>query len=247
MRKQACLGAALALLVVSSGCKLLKKKAGDACSGDEAVCLDPSTILECHDGKFAQMACKGAKGCAERHTGSSTAGKTVTHNYAVECDFTGNASGEPCLEDSALCSADKSTMITCKDKKISATKCMGPRQCTETAKEVDCDTTIQPAGGTCEGDDHACTPDKKQMLRCSGGKLVVGASCRGPKGCSVEGQKITCDTGPQNVGEPCSGESYECSTDKKVLLKCSGNKWVVDQKCGKKGCISNEHEAGCQS
>src|SRR5262245_18967881 len=112
--------------VLGAGCKG-KKKAGDVCSGDEALCVDKTSILECQGGKFAQMTCKGPQGCTEKHKGSTTSGRTVTHNYAVDCDFTGNPAGDTCLEDESMCSADKASMISCKSKKIVVTKCLGPK------------------------------------------------------------------------------------------------------------------------
>jgi hypothetical protein len=126
MRKRIVVVVALALAAaIAGGCK--KKKAGDACSGDEALCLDKTSILECQGGKLAQMTCKGPQGCTEKHKGSTTSGRTVTHNYAVDCDFTGNPAGDACLEDEAMCSPDKTSMVSCKDKKIVVTKCLGPK------------------------------------------------------------------------------------------------------------------------
>src|SRR5690348_9577432 len=93
----ACLCVALAL----PGCKPKAKKAGDACKGDEASCLaDKSAILECHDGKLVQMSCKGPKACNEKLTGATTSGRTVTQNFAVQCDFTGNPAGDTCTDES---------------------------------------------------------------------------------------------------------------------------------------------------
>jgi hypothetical protein len=246
MKRLVVAGAVLVLLVTSAGCKFLKKKAGGKCTGEEATCLDKANILECHDGMLLQMACKGPKGCAERHTGTTVAGRNTTHNYAVECDFSESVAGEACLDDTAMCSADKARMVACKDKKILVAKCLGPKKCSETATKVDCDTSVQPVGETCEAEEAACSPDGKQMLHCVSGKLAVAQNCRGPKGCSVSGDhKIDCDAGPQSVGDACSGDGYECSGDKKTLLKCAKDKWSVDQKC-KKTCVTQGREVGCQ-
>lgn len=246
MKKLAFVLAVGVLALTANGCKFLKKKAGDSCKGDEATCVDKSTILECHDGKYASMTCKGTKGCSEKLTGTTRSGRNVTHNYSVSCDFSGAANADPCLDDDTTCSADKKTMVSCKEKKISLTKCLGPKGCVENPTTVDCDTSIMALGDTCEGDDVACAPDMKQFLKCSGGKLVLAQNCRGKKACYIDGRKIGCDPGDQNLGEPCSSEgNYDCQADKKALLKCSGGKWIVDQKC-KKTCVSDEHEAGCK-
>jgi hypothetical protein len=246
MKKLAAAAAVLLVLATSVGCKLLKKKAGDTCAGDEAVCVDKATILECHDGALRAMACKGPKGCAERHTGTTVSGRNTTHNYAVECDFSGSAAGEPCLDDTAMCSADKATMVACKDKKVLVARCMGAKKCSETATQVNCDTSVQPLGEPCEGEDVACSPDMKQMLHCAGGKLALAQHCRGPKGCVVADRKIDCDPGAQSAGDPCASDGgYECSGDKKTLLKCAGGKWAVDEKC-RKTCVTEGKEVGCK-
>jgi hypothetical protein len=248
MKKTVIFTVVLTALVAASGCKG-KKKAGDKCTGDEASCLDKTNILECHDGVLAQMTCKGAKGCSEKATGSTRSGKTVTTNFAVDCDFSGAAEGDACLDDSSQCSADNTTMVTCKAKKIALTKCLGPKACVTSPTVIDCDTSVQPAGAPCEGaDDVACTPDKKQMLTCTGGKLVVGQNCRGPKGCTIEARKIGCDSGAQNVGDPCAtAGDYECSADKKAILKCTGGKWASDTTCPKKkACGTTGNNVGCQ-
>jgi len=230
-------------LVVASGCK---KKEGASCTGNEASCPDKSSILECQEGKLAAMTCKGPTGCSETHKGTTTAGRTVTHNYAVQCDFTGNAPGEACLDEEAQCSADKKSMVSCKNKKIEVHKCLGPKGCSEGATMIECDTSIQVAGESCEGEDVACTPDKKQILKCKGDKFVVGENCRGAKGCSIDGRKIACDGGDQAVGEVCATDGdYACQSDKKAVLKCAGSKWVVEEKCGKKSCVTRGNEVGC--
>ena len=249
MRKIVVVAVVLGVLVVAAGCKGKKKAAGDKCTGDEASCLDKTNILECHDGALAAMSCKGAKGCLEKPTGATRSGKTVTTNFAVECDFSGAAAGDACLDESSQCSADNTTMVTCKAKKVTLTKCLGPKACATSPTQIDCDTSVQPAGAQCEGaDDVACTPDKKQMLRCASGKLVIGTNCRGPKGCTVEGHKIGCDPGAQSAADPCATDGdYECSADKKSILKCKGNVWAVETTCKKKqACATTGTDVGCQ-
>lgn len=234
------------VVVVSAMLALVacKKKAGSSCSGNEALCADKQTILECHDGKLVAMACKGAKGCGEKATGVSRSGNTVTTNYDVTCDFSGNAPGEDCLNDGeSVCSGDKTKMATCKNKKLVVDDCLGDKHCTETATAIECDDSVQKVGATCEGNDTACSPDKKQILSCKTGKMAVDSNCRGPKGCHVDGNSIGCDLGGQNIGEPCGG-GYACAADGKATLKCNGGKWAHDEKC-KKGCVTKGNEVGC--
>ncbi len=235
------------ILFAAAGCKG-KKKAGDKCVGDEASCLDKTSILECQSGVVAQMTCKGAKGCSEKATGATRSGKTVTTNFAVDCDFSGAAANDPCLGDSSQCSADNATMVTCKSKKITLTKCLGPKACVTSPTQIDCDTSVQPAGEPCETEDVACSPDKKQMLHCVASKLATAANCRGPKGCTATDRKIGCDHGAQNVADLCETDGdFECSADKKSVLKCGAGKWAVEQVCKKKtACATTGHEVGCQ-
>ena len=135
-----------------------------------------------------------------------------------------------------------------RNKKIEITKCLGAKACSEGATTIDCDTTIQTLGEACEGDEVACSVDKKQILRCASAKFVLGQACRGAKGCTVNGQKISCDEGDQVEGEPCSPDgNYACTGDKKSLLKCAAFKWAIDEKCkGRKTCQQRGDEVGCQ-
>lgn len=244
LRRVLIVASVFTVLVVASGCK---KKAGASCTGDEALCTDKNTILECQDGKLVEMTCKGATGCSEKHKGTTHAGRTVTHNYAVQCDFTGNEVGSPCLDEEAQCSADKKAMVLCKNKKIEVVKCLGAKGCAEGATQIDCDTTIQTVGAPCEGEDHACTADKKQMLSCKGNKFAVAENCRGPKACTIKDREIGCDGGDQGVGDPCAHDGdYACQSDKKAILKCSGAKWAVEQKCAaKQSCAVTGDKVGC--
>jgi hypothetical protein len=245
MKTHATLVAIVLGLLFTAGCKS-KPKAGDKCTGDEATCIDKTTILECQAGTYAQMACKGARGCAEKATGTSRSGRTVTTNYAVECDFSAAAAGEACLDDTSQCNAEKNAMVTCKDKKVTRTACLGPKACSESATQVDCDTSIQPLGADCDANDVACSPDKKTMLHCVKGKLALAANCRGAKACTVDNHKIDCDHGAQNVADPCETDGdYECSADNKSILKCGAGKWALDQKC-KKTCKTTGQNVGCE-
>jgi hypothetical protein len=189
IRLVVCSVAACLSIVVLSACG--KKKAGSACTGDEALCSDKQTILECHDGKLVEMACKGPKGCAEAATGAKRAGRNVTVNYAVSCDFSGNAVGETCTtNDSFLCSPDKSAMLRCKDKKIVSTACRGPKKCSESATQVDCDSSIAQVGESCD-DGYACSTDAKATLKCAAGKWAVDEPCK--KSCKASGNSVGCD------------------------------------------------------
>ncbi len=136
---------------------------------------------------------RAADGFAGREaaTGATRAGRNVTVNYAVTCDFSGNAPGDACTDaDSYLCSADKTSMLRCKDKKIVATACRGPKKCTETPTQVDCDTSIAQIGESCV-DGFACSTDAKATLKCASGKWAVDEKCK--KSCTVSGNGVGCE------------------------------------------------------
>jgi len=238
--------------VCLTGCKMFKKKAGDKCTGDQALCLDKETILTCENGVFAQMSCKGAMGCGEKVTGVHRSGRRTTTNYAVSCDFSGNEAASPCTadDDSAMCSADKKTMVMCSKGKIERHSCLGKKQCAETKDAVNCDTSVQNVGDECEGTAVACSPDGKQRLECRDGKMGVELNCRGPKACSVNGQnKIECDRGGQAIGDPCGDDGdYACTADEKAIVKCASHKWAMDEPCGtkKKKCTVVGNQVGCK-
>lgn len=187
-RHVVCLVVTLSSLALLTACG--KKKEGASCTGQEALCSDKTNILECHDGKLVAMACKGPKGCAESATGASRAGRNVTVNYAVSCDFSGNAPGEACTQNDAyLCSADKSQMLRCKDGKLLATACRGAKKCTETPTQVDCDTSVAAMGEACD-DGYACSTDGKATLKCAGGKWSLDEACK--KTCTVSASGVGC-------------------------------------------------------
>jgi hypothetical protein len=236
----------LALALTCASCKPGKKKVGDRCEGNEASCADPGTILECQGGTLASMACGGPKGCVETLTGATTSEGKVTRTFVATCDFSTAAAGAACLGDEAACSADKLRMVACKDHKVLVAKCLGPRACTESARHIDCDTSVQPVGEPCDDPDAvACAPDGKQMLACASGKLAPVAACRGPRGCSSTDRKVDCDPGPAQEGDPCRQDGYACAAGGKALLKCANGKWIVDQKC-KTTCVAGAGSAACR-
>jgi len=227
-----------------------KKKVGDACTGDQALCLDQETFLSCRSGKLTQMACRGPNGCSATVSGVKRTEKRSTSIALVSCDFSANEAGTPCTtdDDTATCSPDKRAMLSCKAGKIQRTACRGPKSCTQTKEEVSCDTSAQELGDVCEGSAAACSLDKKDRLQCMSGKFELALRCRGPKGCSLGAdRRIECDRGGQAPGEPCGDDGgFACSSDNKAVVKCIDRKWVNDETCrGKTKCAVQDRRVGC--
>ena len=78
--------------------------AGDDCEGGGYVCDDESRALECRQGRWRAIPCKGALGCSEV-------------NGNIRCDVSGNAAGDACAasaEGRAQCSVDRKALLECR-------------------------------------------------------------------------------------------------------------------------------------
>ncbi len=86
-------------------------QAGDKCDGNGAACdVSGKALLECKGNKLEQTkVCRGKEGC--RVLGSN-----------VRCDRSLGLPGDDCESDSAACSVDGSTLLTCKKGKLSVSK-----------------------------------------------------------------------------------------------------------------------------
>ncbi len=174
---------AVAALLVGVGCAC-KSKAGDSCTKGQAACKDDKTALACQDGKFIETPCKGAKGCK-------------VEGATVECDFSGNATGDPCSTDdesSTMCGADGKSQVECKGGKYQVHPCRGPDGCKQTGVTANCDVSIAQVGDACEGvtGGYACSVDKKALLKCKNGKFEVEEQCPAGKPCKIEGSSAGC-------------------------------------------------------
>ncbi len=168
--------------MASGCCKGMTPKVGDKCEAKTAACLDPKTILTCEGGKFASMACKGAKGC-------------YTEKDMISCDFSGNAKGDGCtgfFDDQAECTPDNKTQVLCKKGKIATRLCGGKDACKDMGAEDICDLTVTSEGAYCSTEGSAaCSTDGKTMLACKGGAMVKDEVCHSK--CVVKGVSISCE------------------------------------------------------
>jgi hypothetical protein len=147
--------------------------------------------------------------------------------------------GDKCSGAGLPTCSDPATALICLNGTVTALHCRGPKACTPTASEVQCDNALALAGDSCDQPgDVACSVDHKSALECQSGKFAVAETCKGVRGCQVEGNDISCDDDVADLGDPCHTEAtYACSTDKLTALKCVGKKFQALNTCrGKDGC-----------
>jgi len=182
------------VLLGASGCNK-PPGPGDPCKKTDILCVDPRTELACQGGVFVSAPCKGPMGCKED-------GK---HLF---CDFSGNASGDPCSTDdegNARC-VGENRRITCRAGHYEIDDCRGDEGCKSTGTMLRCDQSKAQEGDPCHGSTNACTLDGKSVLKCFEGKFRVTASCPGEDGCRFEEHEIHCDLGKKEDDEPKSKE-----------------------------------------
>lgn len=204
-------------------------KPGDACKDDQGTikCVDKTSGVICVAGKWESIACEGPTGC-------------MTVVGEGSCTHTNYAVGEPCLEEGKPeCSGDHKSMIKCeKNHWALVDKCAGALGCVSNAEGTKCDLGAATLGSACTKENEgnaSCTPDAKSLLICKGGKMTLGATCKGMHGCRQKGTELECDETISDLGDTCDSSDYEgkfaCSTDKKTRLVCKNNKMVKDKAC----------------
>jgi hypothetical protein len=86
---------------------------GDSCDGGDFVCQDDAQALECRDGKWRALACRGPLGCRELAD-------------SVRCDTSLNQEGDGCArsaEGTGMCSPNGGTaLLTCQQGVLVKTK-----------------------------------------------------------------------------------------------------------------------------
>jgi hypothetical protein len=93
------------------------------------------------------------------------------------------------------------------------------------------------AGEDCDNTPRSCF-DKTSRLVCLNKKYVL-ETCKGPGGCTDDGQTLVCDSTAADVGAGCEREGARaCSTDGKLELWCRDNKFAVESRC-RGGCTLN--------
>jgi len=220
----AVIGAAIAL---TPACKKAPV-AGAACTKEGDVqCQDKKVGLFCVQGKWEALACEGPTGCM-----SVMGDGSCTHTeYKV---------GEACLtEGKPECSGDRKQAIKCVTGHWKLMdECKGALGCVSNVEGTKCDLGASSVGSPCTKENEgnaSCTEDKKNLLLCKSGKMVLGATCKGMHGCRQRGTELECDETISDLGDTCDSSEYEgkfaCSTDKKMRLVCKSNKMVKERAC----------------
>jgi hypothetical protein len=214
----------LAALALAAGCT---KKEGGSCKDNEGTCIDRTTALACHNGKFVKVACAGPQGCAK-------------YRDRASCDTSVASLGDPCMgeDDEYACSPDKKRAFVCKDGRFALhLECRGNAGCSVSGHAVSCDQSIAAKGDPCKTEGAvACGEDMKHMLVCRVGKFELHRYCRGEYGCFLKGETPSCDATLSLPGDPCGiPGQVVCAIDGKSELVCQGGVFTKSLSC-KNGC-----------
>jgi hypothetical protein len=134
-----------------------------------------------------------------------------------------------------LAQCQEGAVLLCRSGTWTRVPCRGPDGCA-VEDGARCDDSIGEEGDPCVlSGQHSCGSDKKRALVCDGGKFRRWMSCRGPKGCSMSGGTVTCDSSAQgNEGDPCDAPGQKtCSNDRKSELECRDGVFVKSRDCPK--------------
>lgn len=101
--------------------------AGDDCSTQAYFCGDPSTALECRDGTWTALPCRGPGGCAD------SAG-------AITCDVSAAVAGDACAASSdgrGVCAQGGTALLECRQGAFVQTASCS--RCSEDAGRLVCE------------------------------------------------------------------------------------------------------------
>jgi hypothetical protein len=153
--------------------------------------------------------------------------------------------GGKCTLGQSFCTKD-GALFCGEDNKLVATSCQGAKGCVQTGRVASCDQSLAVAGEPCEDIDNvACSVDKKSELDCKDHSWVVGATCKGAKGCELKGDELFCDHTLADKDDPCHRDGQiACTMDKAFILKCTGKVMKAIDSCrGPKSCVFEEQPA----
>lgn len=204
------------------GCK---PGVGSACNKGEAACLDARRELSCQAGKFIATPCKGPEGCRATERGT-------------RCDFSGNQPGDLCSSDDegAAACANKDRMLSCHGGLYGLMPCRGASGCVSVDGRAVCDSSLAELNDACHDEDtKSCAVDGSQVLICKQNAMQRFYACRGPKGCTANHDKLSCDTSIAKLGEACDkkleAQSFSCTADGTEVLSCKGGTFSLEQTC----------------
>ena len=154
--------------------------------------------------------------------------------------------GAKCTAGTSFCTKAGGALFCGEDNKLVATGCGGPKGCVQQGKVAACDTSLSVAGDACEDNDNiACSTDKRSELDCKAHTWVVGATCKGAKGCETKSDELFCDHTIADKDDPCHRDGQiACTTDKALILRCTNSVMTAIDACrGPKSCTFEEQPA----
>jgi len=128
-------------------------------------------------------------------------------------------------------------------------RCEGLLGCQLNAEGTKCDLGASTLGAPCTKSNEgnaSCTPDKRSILLCRNGMMVLGATCKGARGCWQHSTELECDESISDLGDTCDSSEYEgkfaCSSDGTMKLLCHSDKMQKDRDCK---CTVENERADC--
>jgi hypothetical protein len=206
-------------------------------------CVGPRAALLCQDGQWVRMACHGLGGCTGTGDGSK-----CDDDFAVE--------GDPCpmtAAQSYACRLDYAEEFQCRDGRwVPARACKGPQACSVAGNTIHCDDSMGDVGDICRAEpgdaNYGCSVDKTIEVVCDGAtsKFKTSNTCRGPKGCYIENDRVYCDQSMARAGERCRPvDNHSCTEDATQELKCSPQfQWAFQRSCAH-GCKVKSNQVFC--
>jgi hypothetical protein len=155
--------------------------------------------------------------------------------------------GDKCQAGQDTCE-DSATALACVASVLVEARCGGPAGCAKKGQKIDCDDSLSVEGEPCltgEHENHACSADKTESLFCVAGKWKAVQRCTGAKGCTINGDAVTCDVRGEAAGDPCPRPgTFACAADAKSRVACKDGKFTFDRFCkGQGGC--RDHDVAC--
>ncbi len=147
--------------------------------------------------------------------------------------------GAKCSSGQVACADAKTGLFCGPDGTFQTMTCDGADGCKPSGGAATCDNSVAAVNDGCDTPgDAACASDMKSALICSRGVFGIGETCKGPGGCKISGDTITCDNDISDPGDPCRTiGDYACTSDKGMVLRCDANKMAALNTCrGPKAC-----------
>ena len=159
--------------------------------------LDHRSMLSCVSGQWQLTAeCLGKEGCS-------------TSGTSVKCDESVGRPGGKCTgrrwkrlnekvwHEPLACSEDDASLLICDRGVFKKVSDCGGAGCVVGDKEITCQRTSFMVGEACKPEGAGgCTDDKRTLLVCRSGRLVVDIKCGQRERCETKGDYVGCVRAP---------------------------------------------------